>query len=592
MRLFRTSRAALTLLASGIALAAAAPAMAENSGRIGAEPSAAIPTLLSSNDRDYYRSLFAAIDKEDWTKVQQMFADRPTGPLHQVALAEYYLAAHSPKVDAGQVQQWLANGGTALPQAQQLVNLGLKRGLTDVPQLPVEQPFYRQPASPQRTRPATVADGTMPDTVRQAILDRITNDDPDGARQLLDGVDAALSPEARAEWRERVAWSYYIENRDADSLALAQTVSDGAGPWVAEGDWNAGLAAWRQNDCVNSLAGFERAAGHSTNPELTAASWYWANRAAVRCREPEKAATSLKRAAALDETLYGMLAAEALGTSLPKRAAGQNFARGDWDRLKDDNNVRVAIELSEVGRDDLASEVLLHQARIGDASDYASLARLARGLGLPTAQLYMAYNAPPGAKADLAARYPVTKWQPVDGWQVDPELAYAHIMQESRFQTAAVSPANARGLMQITPITVRQHAGRLNLDASDVDLKDPRVNLAFGQENLEMLRDSPVTQASLIKVMAAYNAGLTPVTKWNGQVNDQGDPLLYMESIPYWETRSYVAIVMRNYWMYERQAGDGSPSRQALAADHWPMFPGQSGGSSSGRVYLTAVAEN
>ncbi|MEC8179792.1 MAG: lytic transglycosylase domain-containing protein, partial [Pseudomonadota bacterium] len=53
----------------------------------------------------------------------------------------------------------------------------------------------------------------------------------------------------------------------------------------------------------------------------------------------------------------------------------------------------------------------------------------------------------------------------------------------------------------------------------------------------------------------------------------QGDPLLYMESIPYWETRGYVAIVTRNYWMYERQAAAPSPSRQALAMNHWPGFP-------------------
>jgi soluble lytic murein transglycosylase len=46
-----------------------------------------------------------------------------------------------------------------------------------------------------------------------------------------------------------------------------------------------------------------------------------------------------------------------------------------------------------------------------------------------------------------------------------------------------------------------------------------------------------------------------------------------MESIPYWETRGYVAIVMRNYWMYERAAGVASPSRRALAQGLWPEFP-------------------
>jgi hypothetical protein len=46
-----------------------------------------------------------------------------------------------------------------------------------------------------------------------------------------------------------------------------------------------------------------------------------------------------------------------------------------------------------------------------------------------------------------------------------------------------------------------------------------------------------------------------------------------MESIPYWETLGYVAIVMRNYWMYERAAGVQSPSRRALAQGLWPEFP-------------------
>ena len=64
----------------------------------------------------------------------------------------------------------------------------------------------------------------MPADVEAQILQHITNDDPTGARLLLDGVDTSLSPEARAEWRQRVAWSYFIENRVAQALAMAQTV--------------------------------------------------------------------------------------------------------------------------------------------------------------------------------------------------------------------------------------------------------------------------------------------------------------------------------------------------------------------------------
>jgi soluble lytic murein transglycosylase len=75
-------------------------------------------------------------------------------------------------------------------------------------------------------------------------------------------------------------------------------------------------------------------------------------------------------------------------------------------------------------------------------------------------------------------------------------------------------------------------------------------------------------------VMAAYNAGLSPITRWNTEIRDQGDPLLWVESVPYWETRGYVNIVMRNYWMYERQAGGPSESRMALVQGMWPTFPG------------------
>ena len=73
--------------------------------------------------------------------------------------------------------------------------------------------------------------------------------------------------------------------------------------------------------------------------------------------------------------------------------------------------------------------------------------------------------------------------------------------------------------------------------------------------------------------MAAYNAGMTPVARWNSEIRDQGDPLTWMESVPYWETRGYVNIVMRNYWMYQREVGAPSPTLDQLAQGRWPRFP-------------------
>ena len=569
-------------------LSGTAPANAESAREyfVARATRSAVPKQLDDADRAYYRDLFAAIDAQDWAKAQAMLSTRSDGLLTPIATAEFYTAANSPKVTLEQIQAWM-DKGRRLPEAAQLGRLALTRGATTLPDLPQEQTFYARGSAPRRVRPRSVDDGTMPADVRQAILDRITNDDPDGARALLDGVDALLSPEARAEWRQRVAWSYYIENRDPQALAIARTVQDGSGAWVAEGDWTAGLAAWRMGDCASAGTYFERAGAGAANPALRSAAYYWASRAALRCRHPERSAELLRGAATNDETLYGMLAAQQLGRKLPDLAEGADFSNADWKRLKDSDNVRIAVALAEIGRDQLASEVLIHEAKIADAKDFAPLSRLARELGLPQTQLYMAYNAPIGANPDPSSRYPAPKWSPVTGWQVDPALAFAHTLQESAFRGTAVSPADARGLMQITPITIRQFAPRLGLSASDVNIFDPATNLAFGQQNLEMLRDSAATRGELPKIMAAYNAGLQPVARWNTQVNDQNDPLLYMESIPYWETRGYVATVMRNYWMYERQAKAPSATRVALAENAWPMFPGASQ-DTSGRVYLTA----
>ncbi len=543
----------------------------------------AVPRQLDQQSQDYYAAVFAAIDRQDWAGAQSLLAQRGDGLLHPVAVAELYLAANSPRVELPQIESWMSRGRN-LPQAAQLARLGLTRGATQMPDLPSARPFHSTGSVPKRTRPRSIDDGTMPASIATAIQERISNDDPDGARLLLDGIDASLSPAARAEWRQKVAWSYYIENRDPEALAQAATVAQGSGAWVAEGDWTMGLAAWRLGDCAQSGAAFERAAYGAQNPELRSAAYYWAGRAALRCRQPERSNALFRSAAGDDQTLYGMLAAEQLGVALPARVAGAEFGDADWRRVGGNENVRIAVALAEIGRDELSSQVLLHQARIGDPDDYAALSRLARELSLPSTQLYMAHNAPNGGAPDPASHYPAPKWVPTTGWRVDPALAYAHTLQESNFRASAVSPAQAQGLMQITPITVREHAPRLGLNASQVDIFDPRVNLAFGQRNLEMLRDSPATGGTLPKIMAAYNAGLTPVTRWNYEINDQGDPLLWMESIPYWETRSYVAIVMRNYWMYERQAQALSASRAALAQNAWPMFPG----AGDGRAYLSA----
>ena len=281
--------AAIVLASAGFHAPAAAQAGDLVARWNGATPEErALSAVLSSDERNTYRQIFAAIDAEQWPQVESLVAQLPGGVLTQAALAEYYTHAKSPKVSAEQIARWFAEG-TDLPQAEQLAKMGAKRGLTALPVLPAGQGFARQPYAPKRILPRPVSDGTMPAASASAILAAIKADNPAEAQRLLAEIDPLLSSDARAEWRQRVAWSYYIENQDSAALEIARTVVEGSGEWVPEGAWVEGLAAWRMGYCQLAGEAFARVSERASNVELAAAGHYWASRAAVRCREPEQA---------------------------------------------------------------------------------------------------------------------------------------------------------------------------------------------------------------------------------------------------------------------------------------------------------------
>jgi soluble lytic murein transglycosylase-like protein len=87
-----------------------------------------------------------------------------------------------------------------------------------------------------------------------------------------------------------------------------------------------------------------------------------------------------------------------------------------------------------------------------------------------------------------------------------------------------------------------------------------------------MMRGSSATAGQLPRVIASYNAGPLPVARW-AAINDRGDPLLWIESIPYWETRYYVPAVLRNMWVYQGLNHEGTPTLKAMAEHRWPAFP-------------------
>ncbi|MEO9600859.1 lytic transglycosylase domain-containing protein [Parasphingorhabdus sp.] len=553
----------------------ATPALADDGAVLYNSASIAkdVPSQLKRKQSDHYRALFSAMSDNQWDTAKNLMDTAPTGPLKSIAQAEYFLAANSPRAELGPLLT-LVNEAPEIPQAAQLGRLAQKRGAQLLPSLPQRRNLSWVPGSPVRSKPKNVASDSVANNVRGQIIDFIKNDNPQRAEELLSDNVKHMSSQGRTELEQRIAWSHYIENDNVAALRMARRAQNGAGEWVVHADWVAGLAAWRLNDCGSASAAFEKVGRTAANRGLKAAGLYWSARADLKCGQPERVQGKLQTAARLDDSFYGLLAAQTLGMEASSSDTAESFEKSDWRALKRHENVRAAIALVEIGEEQLADEVLRHQATIGPKSDHPALIKLAREINLPRTQLWLAHNAPRGTKPDVQARFPAPKWKPDGGWRVDPALVYAHTLQESSFRSQVVSPANAIGLMQVRPGTAGDIAKANGSKFKKTDLFKPSTNLEYGQSYLEYLGKSSITGGKLPKIAAAYNAGPGAVKRWNSEVQDNGDPLLFMESIPYVETRGYVSIILRNYWMYEKQAGIKSVSARALSQNLWPEFPG------------------
>ncbi|MGK7344601.1 MAG: transglycosylase SLT domain-containing protein [Candidatus Nitrospinota bacterium M3_3B_026] len=155
------------------------------------------------------------------------------------------------------------------------------------------------------------------------------------------------------------------------------------------------------------------------------------------------------------------------------------------------------------------------------------------------------------------AYYPVEHWENVAGQArthgVSPFLALAIIRQESAFEPAALSPADARGLMQIIPATGRRVYENTGMPEKTGKpfaprlLFNPNVNIPLGVAYFSGLLAR--YEGNLTLALAAYNAGESAADKWRERYGNLDDDEL-VEMIPYSETRDYVKKVKRNLALY------------------------------------------
>ena len=261
----------------------------------------------------------------------------------------------------------------------------------------------------------------------------------------------------------------------------------------------------------------------------------------------DEAQTYLHMAAETPHSFYGILARKQLEETLGLDMEPGTLADSDWLEMIGDPAVKRTVALAQAGLGELAEQELRVLFPQADSKDKPRLLALAHQLNLASVQIGMAAQLRhEGHELDYA-RYPIPNWQPKGGFKVDPSLIYALMRQESGFHASAISPGGALGLMQLMPETASFMQKQHNLSGN---VSEPVFNVTLGQDYVRHLLGNEMVGGNLIYMLAAYNAGPGRLAEWKESIGHDDDPLLFVESIPYAQTRHYVMQVMANYWIY------------------------------------------
>ena len=299
-------------------------------------------------------------------------------------------------------------------------------------------------------------------------------------------------------------------------------------------------------------------------------SW-WIGRTYDEKNRSAKASEHYRDAASDPYTFYGQLAAEKLGVTKDGDWSLPDIASDDVITILSNEGLRRVIALAQIEEYDLAQhEFKAIYKSLPDTIDRSLLSLMVK-LHLPNSAMTMAYNLKQKGEVYPAALFPVApKWHPEGGFEVDQALLHAIIRQESAFQPSIKSRVGARGLMQIMPGTSR-HIQRMRGQRSTPTyaLNDYATNMDQGQYYLQHLSER--FDGNLMQMVAGYNGGPRNVEKWVERYSEiYDDPALFIENIPFSETRGYVKKVLSNLWIYQKQMGAKRTTLAQLSKNHWP----------------------
>ncbi|MDP2029278.1 MAG: transglycosylase SLT domain-containing protein [Thiobacillus sp.] len=392
-------------------------------------------------------------------------------------------------------------------------------------------------------------------------LDQVAKGSSSSAEQALRKFPAQFSAdEMRMAWARLATWAARRhETRALDwyQQAGGVAVTDFQREWwtratLRAGDWQSAQRV------IESM-------GESTRAQPA---WrYWRARA-LQANKQRQAANALFLALSREHHYYGQLAQEELGPVMQApqinvKSGGENVAA--IARLP---GIARAQALYDLGlRSDAALEWNWTIRSFSD-NQLLAAAELARQMAwydraIDTAERTRELH---DFELRFLAPYRELAHQSAIDNQIDEAWVFGLMRQESRFINVARSHVGAAGLMQIMPATARWIAQRLGIKRFDAsEMQDPARNIEFGAYYLKHVQTS--LDGSPVLATAAYNAGPGRAQRWRDTRSMEA--AVYIESIPFAETRNYVQKVMSNAMYYAQRFGQPS----ALLKDRLGVVP-------------------
>ncbi len=398
--------------------------------------------------------------------------------------------------------------------------------------------------------------------------------DEAAAQLLLDAPrDAAVLVDPDEWWIERrLAARHMIEVGDPRmAYRIASQHAARSPASQSEAEFHAGWIALRfLNEPRTAIEHFERQRRVVRTPISIARGEYWLGRANAAAGNTGRARHHYSAAARFGFTYYGQLAAEQLGQRSIRVSGKPSISRSARTSFEQRGTVMAMRLLRELGYSRHPVPFFIDLTRHEtDGTTLALYAELAAEMGLHDRVVSigkLGLNRGLPFEDYAFTRGDIPRSANTSG--LEPAIVHAITRQESTYNTGAVSPAGARGLMQLMPNTAKAVSRQVGVGYSQGRLtSDPGYNVTLGSAYLA--RRIGEFNGSYVLAIASYNAGKSRAQEWIGRFGDPRsgriDVVDWIELIPFTETRNYVQRVMENVIVYREIFGQSN--RLDITAD-------------------------